>query len=91
MVRYTFIHLNTEEIIGFNQMMKDIYYFVPDEFTFEGELWEFLHLYSMQCCDTNSNAYNDMDMINYSASYPEGEFRPDYVQGIIDIGEGYCN
>ncbi|HAF27911.1 MAG TPA: hypothetical protein DCG75_02585 [Bacteroidales bacterium] len=81
----------TVEIIGFNEMLKDLKnYYSDEEFSFGGDFWKFTYLYTKNCCDTSSVVYDHMDIVKYAAEYPESPNRPDIFQRIIDEGKKHC-
>lgn len=89
-VIYSLKQLNGEQLIGFNESIKDLNHFVPENFSFIGNFWEFLFEYSKNACSKEFNFNKQMELLLKSASYPKNINKPKVIQGLINLSKEYC-
>lgn len=91
LVPYLFKNSNTNEIIGINEMIKNLRnYLSEDEYPFRGDFWDFFYSYTLNCCDSSSEYHKIMKEIKHASEYPKHPMRPDIFEKIINEGKTYC-
>lgn len=84
LIRYTFSNTNTNDVIGFNEMIKDINRAFP-EYKYERDFWSLLLEYSKTCCledDFISIYYDHMILL---AERPGHEWKPILFKKLKEI------
>ena len=91
MVTYTLNEINSSEDIAFESITDDLRTLVPDKFQHKGGFWLLLHNYTLNCCDTTSNAYKSMHMFSYATHFPKYLVCPEVIDSLMKYCEQKCD
>jgi hypothetical protein len=93
MTRFLIQNISTNDVIGYNIMIKDLREkYLPNAFTYMGTFWLMIYDYSKHCREENSDLDNQMKLLLKASQYPKAPINSKVLEKVIEMcDENYCN
>jgi hypothetical protein len=78
---------NSNEILGFNEIINDFEVYLPEKNLYKGNFWNLIENYTINYKDSTSNDYLSVKLLYEAAKYPKLKLHPEVIKTFMEMCE----